>query len=182
MNLRADNDVPEDRELAALLRRTRTPAPPSGLFERAVDYALVEQERMRALRRSQTRWLAGGIGAAAAAALVLWVSGAVPPAPGNSEPGLPTVSMNLSEPETVRLVFAAETALEDATMTVTLPDGIELEGFPGEHEIRWETSLAEGRNLLPLTLIAKTPGGGEMRARLEHDTRDRVFRVRIDVS
>jgi hypothetical protein len=181
MTQRADNDVPEDREIAALLRRSRAPAPPAGLFERAVDYALSEQERMRVLKRSRTRWLAGGVGAAATAALLLWFSGALPPAPGNPERGLPTVSVSLYEPETVRLVFAAETALEDATMTVTLPDGIELEGFPGEHEIRWETNLAEGQNLLPLTLIAKTPAGGEMRARLEHDTRARVFRVHIDV-
>lgn len=178
MTFPADNDAPQDRELAALLRRS-APAPPADLFERAFAYALGEQERVR-LRRSRTRWLAGGIGAAAAG-LALWFSGAALFAPESPESGLPTVSMTLDEPETVRLVFAAETALEDATMTVTLPDGIELAGFPGEHEIRWDTSLAEGRNLLPLTLIAKTPAGGEMRARLEHDTRDRVFRVRINV-
>ena len=181
MTDRADNDVPEDRELATLLGRCRTPAPPAGLFERAVGHAERERARARHAARSRVRWLAGGFGSAAAAGFALWFAGALPQVSGQPESGLPTVSMSLYEPETVRLVFAADTPLEDATMTVTLPAGIELEGFPGEHEIRWETSLEEGRNLLPLTLIARRPGGGELRARLQHDTRDRTFRVRIDV-
>jgi hypothetical protein len=67
-------------------------------------------------------------------------------------------------------------------LTVTLPDGIELAGFPGQREIAWQTSLVEGKNFLPLELIALTPAGGEVLARLEHDDRDRTFRLRIDVS
>lgn len=181
MTDRADNDVPEDRELAALLGRCRPPAPPAGLFERALVHAERERERARHAARSRIRWLAGGFGAAAAAGMALWFAGALPGVSGQPDSGLPTVNMSLYEPETVRLVFAAETPLEDATMTVTLPAGIELEGYPGEQEIRWETSLEEGRNLLPLTLIATSPGGGELRARLQHDTRNRTFRVRIDV-
>ncbi|RZV37152.1 MAG: hypothetical protein EX272_06210 [Chromatiales bacterium] len=82
----------------------------------------------------------------------------------------------------MNLVFASASALEAATLTVTLPDGIELAGFPGQREITWQTSLAEGKNLLPLELIALTPVGGEVFARLEHDDRDRTFRLRIEVS
>ena len=62
------------------------------------------------------------------------------------------------------------------------PDGIELAGFPGQREITWRTRLAEGRNLLPLELVAVTPLGGEVLARLEHDNRERTFRLRIEVS
>ena len=60
--------------------------------------------------------------------------------------------------------------------------GVEMAGFPGQSEISWETSLNKGRNLLPLKLIALTPVGGELLARLEHDDRDRVFRLQVDVS
>ena len=67
-------------------------------------------------------------------------------------------------------------------LTVSLPDGIELAGFPGQREITWETSLREGRNLLPLTLVALTPTGGELLARLEHDDRDRTFRLHVTVN
>jgi hypothetical protein len=72
--------------------------------------------------------------------------------------------------------------MESATLTVSLPNGVELAGFPGQSEISWETSLNEGRNLLPLKLIALTPVGGELLARLEHEDRDRVFRLQLDVS
>ncbi len=90
--------------------------------------------------------------------------------------------MALEEPRTVNLVFASATSLDSATLTVSLPEGIELEGFPGQREISWETSLSEGKNFLPLTLIALTPTGGELLARLEHDDRDRTFRLQVDVT
>ncbi len=78
-------------------------------------------------------------------------------------------------------MFASKFALEAASLTVSLPDGIELAGFPGQREITWQTSLVEGRNLLPLGLVALTPVGGEVLARLEHDSRDRTFRLRVEV-
>ena len=90
--------------------------------------------------------------------------------------------MALAEPRTVNLVFAATEAMHGATLTVSLPAGVELAGFPGQTEISWETSLAEGRNLLPLKLIALTPAGGELLATLEHENRNREFRLRVEIS
>ena len=95
---------------------------------------------------------------------------------------IPGVTVTLAEPQTVNLMFSSATALESATLTVSLPDGVELAGFPGQREISWETSLKKGRNLLPLKLIALTPVGGELLARLEHDDRDRIFRLQVNVS
>jgi hypothetical protein len=92
------------------------------------------------------------------------------------------VTIAMQQEHTVRLVFSSAQALDSATLTVSLPDGIELAGFPGQREITWQTSLQEGKNLLPLTLIALTPSGGEVLARLEHKDRNRTFRLRVDVS
>jgi hypothetical protein len=89
--------------------------------------------------------------------------------------------MALEEPRTVNLVFSSTRALADATMTVTLPPGLELEGFAGQREITWMTSLREGRNVLPLTLIATSPAGGELLATLRHANDDRSFRVQVTV-
>jgi hypothetical protein len=72
--------------------------------------------------------------------------------------------------------------LHSATLTVTLPAGVELAGFPGQREVSWETSLTAGRNLLPLKLIALTPVGGELLARLEHEDRERLFRLQVNIS
>ena len=90
--------------------------------------------------------------------------------------------MALAEPRTVNLVFSSTEELERATLTVSLPDGVELAGFPGQREISWETNLSVGKNLLPLKLIALTPTGGVVLARLEHNDRDRTFRLRVEVS
>jgi hypothetical protein len=79
-------------------------------------------------------------------------------------------------------VFSSATALESASLTVLLPEGIELAGFPGQSEITWETSLNAGKNLLPLKLVALSPAGGEVLARLEHNDRNRTFRLRVDVT
>ena len=110
--------------------------------------------------------------------------GTVLTAPNLPEPNasIPGIAMTLEEPRTINLVFASASALDSATLTVILPEGIELAGFPGQREIAWQTSLVEGKNLLPLELIALTPAGGEVLARLEHKDRDRTFRLHVDVS
>jgi hypothetical protein len=178
--MRTNPEPPErladaDPELAALLRAYPAPSPPPGLFDAAVQRAL-RVHSQDAKRRARPYGLRAALAAGAAVLatglilkIALWPSDVVP-----------TVSVNVNEPETVRLVFAADDPLEEATMTVVLPPGVELEGFPGQREIRWATSLAEGRNLLPLTLIATAPGSGEIEARLEHNSHDRTFRFRID--
>jgi hypothetical protein len=127
-----------------------------------------------------------GFGAAIAATIAVWVVGGIllgtpglPDAAGGA--AIPGITIALEEPRTVNLVFGSATSLDAAVLTVSLPDGIELEGFPGQREITWETSLNEGKNLLPLRLIATGMTGGELLARLEHDDRGRIFRLHVDV-
>ena len=93
-----------------------------------------------------------------------------------------TVTMTLEEVRTVNLVFASAQDLDDASLTVTLPPGIELYGFEGQSEVTWMTSLARGRNVLPLRLVATTPAGGELLATLRHEGDDRSFRLRVETT
>ena len=123
-----------------------------------------------------------GFGGAVAAALAVFVVSTIFfSAPQVDEPVVPGVTMALEEPRTVNLVFASAEALVDATMTVSLPPGVEVKGFAGQREITWMTSLKEGRNVLPLTLIATSPVGGELLATLRHEDDDRSFRVQVTV-
>lgn len=170
----------KDREIQALLQRYPAPAAAPDYFEQALIRATHEGSR-----RQRNRWLSAGFGSAVAAGLVLWMIGGLmfstPPTP-HLQPEIPTVVMTLEQPQTVKLVFAAATAMDMATLTVRLPDGIELSDFPGQREVSWETSLNKGRNLLPLKLIATSPIGGEVYAVLEHDDRGRTFALRVEVS
>ncbi len=170
----------QDQEILELLRDYPMAEPSAGFFDRALVRATHE-----GLRRQRNRWVLTGFGSAVAAGIVLWLAAGLflaTPDPAPPAPTIPGVVMTLEKPQTVNLVFASKAALDRATLTVSLPAGIELAGFPGQSEITWQTSLVEGRNLLPLELIALTPAGGEVLARLEHDNRNRTFRLRIEVS
>lgn len=133
-------------------------------------------------RRQRNRWVMSGVGGTIAAALLVWVmSGFFFTAPELPQADVPAVTMALEQPRKLNLVFSSAAALTDATMTVVLPEGIEVDGFPGQREIVWMTSLKEGRNVLPLTLIATSPAGGELLATLRHENDDKAFRVRVTV-
>jgi len=178
------NQDPDDPELLALLRDYAVPPAATGFYDQALVRATHEGSR-----RQRNRWLLTGFGGAVAAGLAVWLVSSMllttPQPQTGSEAlsaALPGITMTLEEPRTVNLVFASATALEAATLTVSLPTGVELVGFPGQSEISWQTNLSAGRNLLPLKLIALTPAGGELLARLEHDDRNRVFRLQVDIS
>jgi anti-sigma factor RsiW len=148
------------------------------------DQALVTAAR-RGIRQQHKRSWMTGFGSAVAAGLAIWVlSGVLFNAPDGVvvDPAMPTITMALEEPRTINLVFSSATVLDDATLTVLLPEGVELAGFEGQREITWVTSLKEGKNLLPLRLIATVPTEGVLLATLKHGEDDRVFRLRVEVS
>ena len=170
----------QDQEVLELLKDYPTPQADAGFYDQALVRATHEGSK-----RQRNKWMMTGFGAAIAATIAAWLIGGMLlndpqlPAPDAAIPG---VTIALAEPRTVNFVFASATALDSATLTVSLPDGIELDGFPGQREITWQTNLQEGKNLLPLTLVALTPAGGELLAHLEHEDRNRTFRLRVDVT
>ena len=173
-------NLDEERQLLDLLKDYPMQEATAGFYDQALIRAASE-----GTRRQRNRWVMTGFGSAIAAGIVLaFVSGAffnTPDVP-QIDSSIPGVTMALAEPQTVNLVFSSLEALDAATLTVSLPDGVELAGFPGQREITWETNLSAGKNLLPLKLIALTPTGGEILARLTHNDRDRTFRLRVQVS
>lgn len=176
-----ENDIiKQDQEILAHLKDYPMPEATAGYFDQALVRATHE-----GTRRMRNRWITTGFGSAIAAGLALWMFGAfffTPPDIGSVEAEIPGIVMTLEEPRTVNLVFASAEALDAATLTVMLPAGLELSGFPGQREITWQTSLNEGKNLLPLKLVATSPVSGEVLATLEHNDRGRTFRLRVDVT
>jgi hypothetical protein len=71
-----------------------------------------------------------------------------------SKDPLPAVTLSLHRVEDVHLAINVKHAIARATMTIDLPAGIEIEGFPGQRQLRWETDLKAGRNTLTLPLTA----------------------------
>jgi hypothetical protein len=170
----------DDLEIQALLKDYPMPEASAGFYDQALVRATHEGSR-----RQRNRWLMTGFGGAIAAGLVLWMVGGflltTPDLPVTN-PSIPAITMTLEEPRTINLVFASAEPLDAATLTVQLPIGIEMSGFPGQREVTWQTSLNAGKNLLPLKLIATSPLGGEVFATLSHNDRGRTFQLRVDVT
>lgn len=174
------NTVASEQKLRGLLRDYPVATPDTAYFDQAIARAThVSSSQQR------NRWIMTGFGGAIAAGVLAWIIGGMLLQTSDvSGPAadIPGVTMALEEPRIVNLVFSSDTKLDDAVLTVSLPQGIEVEGFEGLREITWMTSLQAGKNILPLKLIATESSGGELLARLEHEDRDRTFRIRVTVS
>lgn len=80
---------------------------------------------------------------------------------------------------TVRLAFRSGAPLKDVTLTLQLPPHVEIESWPGQHELSWKVNLDAGENVLALPLKVLFPGTGELVARLDTGERQKTFRVVI---
>jgi hypothetical protein len=173
--------VARERQLRASLAdyaSASVPQPDAEFFARAL--AVAAQDRGR---RIHNRGWVKGFGSALAAGLVIWlVAGDWMPTRERAVDTQLQVTMALENPRTINLVFSSATDLSDATLTVSLPPGIEIQGFQGQREISWMTSLREGRNVLPLRLVAVSPHGGELLATLQHDNDNKTFRLQVTVT
>ena len=140
----------------------------------------------QALARA-TRPAAGGahsqwrpvLGMALAASLVLGVAlGAY----FATRPSVQTVALTLDRPETVRLMFNSARPLKAATLSLALPEKVELVGYGDQRELSWQTDLREGGNLLQLPLIAHGATTEELVARLAQGDSTKTFRLKIEVA
>ena len=141
-------------------------------------------ERVAAQANRQTRVLrgigGGLIAACAASGLALAVLGPRVDTPSDSAAaGMPVVAMSIDEPRTVNLVFASTSAVDDVSLTVELPMGVEIAGYAGQSEVTWRTSMQVGKNYLPLELVARDSASGELVARVKHGDAEKVFRVLV---
>ena len=173
--------VDDARRLQAMLRdygSADVTLPDAEFFDRAIAKAA-----HAGVRKERNRYWLKGFGSAIAAGLALFAVTLLflkTPAVDDTD-GIPGVTMALEQPQTVNLVFASASALVDATLTVVLPDGVDVAGFEGQREISWITTLQEGKNVLPLRLVATSPRGGELLATLRHADDDRTFRLLVSV-
>ena len=87
----------------------------------------------------------------------------------------------MSESHTVNLVFASADALDDVSLTVDLPEGVQLSGYENRRQVQWNTRLQAGKNVLPLELVAVDGRGGQLVARLRHSDKEKIFTVNVTI-
>lgn len=170
------------RRMQRMLERlARWPAPeqaPAGLTRRLVARAAGVQPRRNLPR----------LYAVAATLLVGFVGGLlVWPALDALSPGKPAsgpaarVSLALMQTETVRVAINAKRPVDNAVMTVELPPGVEIAGYPGQRRLHWQTDLKTGRNELTLPLTAsEAVSGGLVKTRIEYEGRRKELSILVD--
>jgi hypothetical protein len=92
-----------------------------------------------------------------------------------------TLVLTERQPESVRLMFNADKPLSGATLSLTLPENVEIVGYGDRREFTWQTDLRAGENLLRLPLLVHGPAAGELIARLSLGASSRTFRLKIKV-
>jgi anti-sigma factor RsiW len=166
------------RQLQQALSTYPVKAPTPGFFDRAME----EAARGRAQPPRSGPWTIRYAGALAAGIAVLAVGGLFLHEPELADnDAVAGVSMVVHETRTINLVFASASELEGVSLTVALPDGVELAEYRGLDEVSWTTRLHPGKNVLPLELVAIGGSGGELVARLQHDGDEKVFTVSVAV-
>ena len=157
------------------LRALPVPAPRADFFNAALVRARTPVEPRRLRWPKMT-------GAALAAGLALWLGfGWLPNVVHSPAQNSPGVTITLHEARTVHLSLNAERDLRLVMLSIQLPEGVEVQGFPGRRELRWHTDLAQGVNLLALPLVGVSVSEGTLVARLDHGDRHTEYSVQLHV-
>ncbi len=167
-----------EKALMAGLKQVQVPAMTPGFAQRAVSHA-ASQAKQRPHRRG---FVAGFSSALVAGfALMLVVVGILPGGNGIEPNVMPEVAISIAAPQTLNLAFDVGYAMNDATLSIDLPGNIEVVGFPGENRLSWQTSLTQGRNILPLPLKGTAAAAGEIIATLEQGGKKKILRIQVRV-
>ncbi len=166
--------------IAVAMPRLPIEPPPNGFEERVLRQAAACSTPKPRISRAA---IGGFVAACAASVLTIALMGPFAPAPtGGAAQALPFVAMTVDQPQTVNLVFASNSALENVSLRIELPEGVELAGYAGRREVVWRTSMLAGKNVLPLELVAEGSASGEIVARLQHGDTEQIFRISVSAA
>lgn len=125
--------------------------------------------------KSSNRFLAG-FATSMAASLALWFGVSVYQ-PEIKEQQAATIDIALQKSRTVNLKFNAPENLDQVTLSIELPDHVELSSYPGQRSLSWKTKLNKGSNVLSLPVIAIGSGEGELVARIQYGNKSKHFSI-----
>ncbi len=142
----------------------------AGFADRVLAAAHAAQPAVQpaAPRSRVPAWLGGALAASLLLATGIWFG----------RQSLPEGMAVAVADQPVRLVFRSEDALAGVTIELTLPEGVELDGYPGQRHLVWQSDIQAGPNLLELPVLVHG-SGGVLTATLNHGSERREFAVRV---
>lgn len=168
--------VDVERKFRRSLRQMPVPPASSGFLDKVFEIATKE-------KNETPGWWGGfSVGGGLAVAIMIFVFLGLPYLGKESAiQQLTGVAIALDEPKTIQMVVNVPEDLEGSSITILLPEQVELDGYPGERAISWTADLQKGANLLALPLVARQIGSGTLVARVEHANKRKTFEVSMEV-
>lgn len=155
-----------------------TPVPPAKVgYEKRMLKFLDQKQPQKAYNQN---WFIAGFGSAIAATFTLWLVFSPISILSTGTENLNTINLLVQKKQTVDLVFNLANELTGATLTLELPEKIEIAGYPGKQKLIWKASFKKGANRLALPIIGSEERNGILVARLTKNGTSKIFRVRIN--
>ena len=184
----------QERQFRQMLKSAPLPPPSTGFVDRALRQAVQQAGRQgsKSHHVSHRQGFIKGFGSAIAAGLVVWAVMSMFPTHQEVTTQTPVVSqvqnqsdnvirISLLEPTNIQLAFHAAQAVQDATITISLSDNLELVGYQNRQTLEWKTSLNAGDNLLTLPIKALKPQQGKIVAQVTHNNLMKSIELKLDV-
>lgn len=167
------------KALRQTLKAMRYAPPEKGFYDRMLEETVKTTQKNEAMF-----WGSAGLGAAMAASVIAWLVLVLPADQMQDIEALQLagVSISLNVEKTVRVSFESVSELEDATLIVQVPPGVEISGYDSKTEIKWTTDVSRGVNILALPIVVRSGMGGTILARLEHSGKSKTFQFNVDVT
>ncbi len=163
-------------EATRWLRNQAVDRPGDELFSKTM--AAVRQQPASVSSRVAGFWLGTGVGSAVAAAFftAVVVLGLLD-TPAAQDSRTAEFFVSLTESRELNIAIDVDSALPDATLSVSIFGGIELAGYASQRHLSWTTDLDAGVNKLSLPIIALDQSGGQVIVRLEHADNRQEFLI-----
>lgn len=171
-------DFYQAQNLVIALKDIPVPPAKTGFENRVLSFLDKEPTQ----KTSRHTWLIAGLSSAMAATLTMWLSiSSFNISPENID-HISTVNLVASQTQKVDLIFNLPKVLSNATLTIELPEQLEVAGYPGKRQLQWNTSFKKGANRLALPLISTDTNNnsGLLLAHLTKNGKTKIFRIRIN--
>lgn len=90
------------------------------------------------------------------------------------------VQMTPHEVKQLDLMVVSATDKPNATITVSLADNLELNGYPHMKKLQWQTSLKAGPNKLSLPVNLLSPEDGKISVEINHNGSIKQIEISVD--
>lgn len=151
------------------------PEPRAGFVDDLIQTAIEQGER-----RPSAKFSVAAAIAAAAIALGLLVGTGLRGFSTDNADYQVAVAPNIAK--LVEVVIDSGAGRSEATLTIELAENLELEGFPNERVISWQTQLTPGRNLLRLPVILKDTSDSRFNVDLSYGSTQKGISVIVRAS